>query len=54
MTPIRINFYCSYIKVSKKESNEGIFQLGMEALLEWNIETNTEYSVPSLLSMEST
>ena len=44
MTPICINFSCSCIKDSEKESSEGIFQLGMEALPEWKIKTNTEYS----------
>ena len=54
MTPIRINFSCSLIKDSKKESSEGIFQSGKDSLFEWKIETNIEYSGPSLLRMEST
>ena len=54
MTPIRISLSCFLIKDSKKESNEGIFQSGKPSRLEWNIETNIEYSGPSLFRMEST
>ena len=54
MTPIRINLSCSLIKDSEKESKEGIFRSGKLSFLELNMETNTEYLGPSLLSMEST
>ena len=54
MTPIRINLSCSLIKDSKKESQKGSFQSRKLSRLEWNIETYTEYSRPSLLSMERT
>ena len=49
-TPIWTNLSCSCIKNSTKPSSEGIFQLGMEDLLEWKVETKTEYLEPSLLS----
>ena len=54
MIPIQNNFSCSLIKDLEKESIEGIFQFGKESLFEWNIETNTGYSGPSLFRMEST
>ena len=41
ITPIWTNLSCSCIKDSTKGSREGIFQLGTEALLEWNVETKT-------------
>ena len=54
ITPIWTNLSFSCIKDSTKVSREGIFQLGMESLLEWNVETNTEYSEPILLSTDNT
>ena len=53
-TPIWTNISCSCIKDSSKMSSEGIFQFGMEALPKWKVETNIEYSEPSLLSTKST
>ena len=53
-TPNWTNLSCSCIKDSKNPSREGIFQLGMEDILEWKVETKTEYSEPSFLSTDNT
>ena len=52
--PLWTNFSYSCIKDSTKLSSEGIFQLGMESLLEWKLETKIEYSEQFFLSTEIT
>ena len=54
ITPIWTNLSCSYIKDSGKASREGIFQLGMEALLKWIVETKIDYYEPRFLNTENT
>ena len=46
--------YLALILRTQQTSREGIFQLGMESLPEWKVETKTEYSSPSLLSTDRT
>ena len=52
ITLIWTNLSWSCIKDSTKASREGIFQLRMEALPGWNVETKTEYFEPILLRID--
>ena len=51
--PIRINVSCSWINDFTNESGDGIFQFGMDNLLEWNVDTKTKNFEPSLLRIRA-
>ena len=50
MVPIWMSLSCSWVKYSMKSASAGILQFLVVSLLEWNVETNTEYWGPSLES----
>ena len=45
MVPICTNLSCSWIKDSMKSSSGGILWFQTFSLLEWNVKTNTKYSI---------